>query len=155
MIIAAMKTLKNLRFFSRRTDPENAWQRIAWWEIRRVPYNLVVGVSGTVSLVLIFISAAMAERTTGVPMGIPDPPIFAFAGVLLYAVLANVCFTAGWIVEILVVKIWGDQGRQFGAISFTLGMIFSVLLTISIGLFFAALNIIQILLYASGRPIIQ
>ncbi len=109
MVITIIKKIKDLRFFSRQEEATNSWQRVAWWEIRRAPYNLIVGSAGVVSLILILISAAAGERITGVPIGLPDPPLFALVWILMYAILANVCYTGGWIAEIIVVKVWGEM----------------------------------------------
>lgn len=150
MLITLLKKMRDIRFFSRQAEPESVWQRIAWWEMRRLPYNLIVGSAGMVSLALILISGAVAEHVTGRPLVMPDPPLFLLVGILIYAVLANLCYTGGWIAELLVVKVWEDAGKSFGVISFTLGIFFSLFLTLTIGGFFSALNVIQILLYLSG-----
>ena len=55
-------------------------------------------------------------------------------GILIYAVLANVFFTGGWIAELSVRKIWPNQTERFAAWSFSLGLIFSVLLTLAPGI---------------------
>ena len=60
----------------------------------------------------------------------PDPPFFAFIGIILYGVMANVCYTGGWVTELIVKKIWPDQSEQFGSLSFTLGLVFAVILTL-------------------------
>jgi hypothetical protein len=49
----------------------------------------------------------------------------------MYGVMANVCYTLGWVAEVLARRVWGDSAAGFGQISFTLGVLFSVLLTVS------------------------
>ena len=154
-MITLIKRIKDLRFFSRQVEPETPWQRIAWWEMRRLPYNLLVGAAGIVSLAFVLISGAIAEKMTGLPFGMPDPPLFALAGILVYGILANVCYTGGWIAELLAAKIWGNAGSSFGIISFTLGLLFSLFLTLSIGMCISALNVVQILLHMAGYPSIE
>lgn len=155
MAISLIKKFTDSRFFSRKTEATNFLQRIAWWEIRRIPYNLIVGIAGFASLTLVVLSAVVGELVTGVPVGLPDPPLFAFVWILIYAILANICYTGGWIAEILVVNIWGEAGKHFGVISFALGVVFSAALTLAVGLLFAGLNTIQIILHLTGHPIIQ
>lgn len=58
---------------------------------------------------------------TGVPIGMPDPPIVAIIAVVLYGIAANVCFTGGWIVEMFVAKVWDARAGAFGEISFFSG----------------------------------
>lgn len=64
---------------------------IGWWELRRLLYNGLVLLAGVRSLLLV-------ERLAGVPPG--EDPVEPIA-VLLFAFMANVCYTAGWVVEIL------------------------------------------------------
>lgn len=150
MIMSFFKKLRDSAFFSRTKEPENIWQVIAWWEVRRIPYNLIVGAAGVATSLLALLSALFAEHVTGIPAELPDPPIFALVGIVIYAILANACYTGGWIAEILVSKIWGEEGRSFGVISFALGLFFSVLFTLFIGALIAGLNALQILLHVTG-----
>jgi len=74
--------------------------------------------------------AFTCESRGGPPIGLPDPPAFALLGALLYGILANVCYTGGWVTELLVAKVWSVDTSRFGPIAFTLGTAFSVLLTL-------------------------
>lgn len=64
---------------------------IAWWEIRRVPYNAFLVVLGVPSFVLFltFIVAAGDDWFE---------PLALFAAPFLY----NFCYTAGWVCELLL-----------------------------------------------------
>jgi hypothetical protein len=75
--------------------------------------------------------AFTCESRGGAPIGLPDPPAFALIGVLLYGILANICYTGGWITELVVAKLWSVETSRFGPIAFTLGAAFSVLLTLT------------------------
>lgn len=130
-LVNSARRLTSLRFFSRDEPLRSAWQVIGWWEARRVPYNLIVGATGVATSVIILVSGLVAETYLGEPIGMPDPPIFAVFAVLFYAIMANLCFTGGWVVEILVTRVWGEEARSFGPISFTLGVVFSVALTLA------------------------
>ncbi len=44
--------------------------------------------------------------------------------------MANICYTGGWITELIVASVWELQGQYFGKISFALGFMFAVLLTL-------------------------
>jgi hypothetical protein len=103
---------------------------IFWWEARRVPYNMIVGMVGLVSSAVMVAVAFTCESRGGAPIGLPDPPAFALVGVLLYGIIANVCYTGGWITELVVAKLWSVETARFGPIAFTLGTAFSVLLTL-------------------------
>ena len=62
--------------------------------------------------------------------GPPDSPLVAMFGVIIYGVLANVCFTGGWVTELIVQKAWPQEADRFASTSFALGLVFSVLLTL-------------------------
>jgi hypothetical protein len=84
---------------------------IAWWESRRIAYNVVVGVVGLITAAVMVTVAFTCESQGGAPLGLPDPPALAIVGVLIYGVLANVCYTGGWITELLLVKLWNATPR--------------------------------------------
>lgn len=74
----------------------------------------------------------------------PDPPLFAIIGVILYAIGANVCYTGGWIVEVALYWFSGKGDTYFGPVTFVLGMVFSVLLTLFPALFFVGYAIVTV-----------
>jgi|SRR5579862_2380981 len=102
------------------------WDTIAWWEIRRIPFNLAVLAAGITSWLVI-------DRI-GSRMDLPGAGgMQAFGmlvGVIAYAIAANIFYSLGWIVELL----WsnGDKTRieSLRPKAFRLGLIFSVLLTL-------------------------
>lgn len=104
---------------------------ILWWESRRVPYNLAVGIVGLLTSLMCWVSIVLVELSGKFEESlIPDPPFFAVVSVILYAVGANVCYTAGWLVEGLLYWAGRKSDRFFGPITFALGTIFSLLLTL-------------------------
>jgi hypothetical protein len=66
----------------------------------------------------------------GDAIGVPASPLFAIFAVVIYGIMANVCFTGGWIFELLSRRIWGPRAEAFGEIAFTWGTLCSVLLTL-------------------------
>src|SRR6267143_2542528 len=48
-----------------------------------------------------------------------------------YGILANVCFTGGWVAELIVQRKWPEEANRFATTSFSLGLILSVLLTLT------------------------
>ena len=109
---------------------DSLWEIVCWWELRRIPYNLVVGGVGVVTCGVILAAAAIASELFNEPLGLPDPPILAVFGVLAYGIAANVCYTGGWVAEWIVRRIWRDRAGAFGEITFVLGGVFSILLTL-------------------------
>jgi hypothetical protein len=98
---------------------------VAWWELRRIPYNLALLVVGLGSL---FAIEAIGGRMVRVGEDFAEPLVVLF-GVVVYAIGANVCYTLGWISELL----WsaGDISKTEPARPkvFRMGLLFSVGLT--------------------------
>lgn len=91
---------------------------IGWWEKRRLPYNLAVGAAGLVSLTWGTILMVLP------PMG--SFVLFPWQGILVFGVLANVCYLLGPTVEILIEKIWGREVLPTGPVLYRMGLTFSV-----------------------------
>lgn len=93
-----------------------------WWEARRLRYNLIVGGSGLLAL-------GIGALFSWLP---PAAPGFVFpaVAVVVYGVMANLCYTLGSVVEIAVHKIWGREVLPAGPALFRAGLTFSVGLTL-------------------------
>lgn len=103
---------------------------VIWWESRRVPYNLAVGVTGLLTSLICWGCAVLVELSGKFEEGLfPDPPLFVIFFVVLYAVGANVCYSAGWIVECVLYAAGRKDDPFFGPLTFALGTTFSLLLT--------------------------
>lgn len=131
ILVNALRWIRSSALGRRKAPAESAWQVIGWWESRRIPFNLIVGATGIVSSGAILAIALVSERLFGVPFGLPDPPIFAILGVVFFAVAANVCYTGGWMAEVIVRRTWPDQSEMFGTLTFTLGLPFAVVVTLA------------------------
>jgi len=94
---------------------------VAWWESRRLKYNLIVGGSGLLSL-------AISTVLMWLP---PDRERFPFPllPVVVFGVLANVCYTLGPALEVAIEKLWGRKALPTGPTLFRMGLTFSVGLT--------------------------
>jgi hypothetical protein len=106
------------------------WDAIAWWEKRRILFNIVVLVSGILSaLVIEVIGARFASPGEDV-----EEPIGIVIAAVAYAIAANLCYSLGWITELL----WsgGDTARTeaFRPRIFRLGIIVSIVLTLLPGI---------------------
>jgi hypothetical protein len=150
-LFAGLRQLANSRFFSHDLSSQGFWQTIGWWEVRRVPYNLLVGAAGLLTCAVCLVTGLLCERFLGDPIGIPNPPFVAVFAVAAYAIMANVCYTGGWAAELLVQRIWPEEGRTFGRISFFLGLIFSILLTLVPGVLVAIIGGLGLLAHFAGR----
>jgi hypothetical protein len=94
---------------------------LAWWEARRGTYNLVVGGTGLFTLVIV-------RLITLVPPGVPF--LFDWRPIAAYGVLANLCYTFGWGIEVVMRRLMGDRAPSIGPALFRQGIAFSVGLTL-------------------------
>lgn len=92
---------------------------VAWWEWRRPLYNLVVGLSGVPSVLVLWL-------IFGVPL-----MVVVMSG-LAYLFLANICYTLGTPAEIVARTCYKEKAETYGPVLLTLGTIFSVVLTIAL-----------------------
>jgi hypothetical protein len=151
LLTARLRALVELPFFAR-GQALSAWEAIGWWERRRLAFNLVVGAVGVLTCFISLVMLAVLERFLHEPTELPDPPILILFAIGAYAVMANVCFTGGWIVELLVRWLWRDDGTRFASIGFTLGLVFSAGLTLAPAVFLVGLAGLQILFGAPAAP---
>ena len=108
-----------------RTEAPSAGQIILWWEKRRVLYNILVGAVGLVSVTVLL---TVGRRVIG-----EQEPLFSpfllFLGILIYGVGANICYTAGWIVELLISRRGSRNTDKFANGAFKAGLWFSCAIT--------------------------
>ncbi|MBX9950048.1 MAG: hypothetical protein K2Y39_12845 [Candidatus Obscuribacterales bacterium] len=103
-----------------------------WWESRRLAYNLIVGLSGLPSVLILSL------------FGLAFPAAIA---TFFYALCANVCYCLGAPAEIIAGAVWKEKANHSGSVLLTLGTIFSVILTV-----FLELLVLCIFLYSAVSP---
>jgi hypothetical protein len=109
-------------FFRAPTTETTSWSIVLWWESRRMAYNLVVGAAGVTTIGLATLFAILP----------PHPIRFTLPWelVLVYGVGANVCYTAGPILDLAICRAWGDGYTAVGPTLFRYGFAFSLGLTL-------------------------
>jgi hypothetical protein len=137
-----MNSLRLSRLFARERNDLTAWQVVQWWESRRFAYNLLVGLAGLFTCVIAVLAAVIVESVGGRAV-LPDPPLFALIGVFFYGVAANICYTGGWFCELVSRRLWPAEAAAFGRLSFTFGLIGSVLLTLVPAVFVIVFSVIE------------
>lgn len=104
-------------FFTPLLRARSAWSVVGWWESRRLVYNAAVGATGVVTLA---VAAALG-----------DPPIAALLFVpIVYGVMANVCYTLGWIADLALRRWLGPRAESVGPVLLRYGFVFSIGLTL-------------------------
>ncbi len=99
------------------------WQIMAWWELRRLPYNLVVGLGGTLGL-LLFVSFNKLP-----PMLVPARAVDPLS-VILFGAGANFFYTAGWVAELIARNLWPEKVPRLGPQLLLTGSLLSVMLAL-------------------------
>jgi hypothetical protein len=95
-----------------------------WWSARRIRYNLLVGIVGFVTWWLVLV-AGSATVKPGVDF---EEPLAMILGPFVFGLMANVCYTAGPVVDYLFFE--GKPKKKL----FALGLFFSIGITALPGL---------------------
>jgi hypothetical protein len=114
------------RLFSSSELPSRNPEVIRWWELRRIPYNLVVGVVGLGSIAIFEVVASSMVRPGEDAV---EPPVLLL-GVIAYGLACNIAYTFGWIGEIYFFQHARDAGLVFRNRAFPAGLILSCLVPI-------------------------
>lgn len=118
--------------------PPITWTRtILWWELRRIPYNILVGFCAIVSLVVFFL--AIAGSGALAPGEDAVEPLGLLAALILAPIAINICYTLGWIVELILRGISPTLSPHFGPILLAAGLAFSCLVVALPALFWLAM----------------
>jgi hypothetical protein len=105
-------------FFDTVYFPRSAWAVVRWWETRRPAYNVAVGAAGLVTLATLALLHAL-------------PPLVVVAQiVLVYGVIANLCYSLGPVFDILARRLGGPDYAPVGPTLFRYGFVFSIGLTL-------------------------
>lgn len=98
------------------------WTLLHWWESRRLTYNVAVGGAGLVTLGFLALFSVLPPRLPA--------PVFVWRGVVVYAVLANLGYSLGWLAELAMRSLWKDQAPDAGPALLRQGLSFAVGLTL-------------------------
>ena len=110
------------------------YDAIAWWEKRRIVFNLVVLVLSFCSLVIIELIGAQHVQ----PGEDVVEPFIVLAGGAVFVIAANVCYTLGWITELMWSE--GDTSRTetIRRRVYRRGLVFSALVAAAPGVLLVA-----------------
>lgn len=111
-------------FFRHEVTCRTPAEVIGWWEARRLPYNVAIGTTGLFTLAAVHLIMRLPPFSTSIPL---EPTIIVPA---VYGVLANVCYTGGWMAELWIRKALGREMEPAGPTLFRYGFVFSIGLTL-------------------------
>lgn len=111
------------------------YDAIAWWEKRRVVFNLVVLVVAAGSFAVVEVIGARGVQ----PGEDVVEPLLVLAGGAVFAIAANLCYTLGWMTELMWSE--GDTSRTetIRRRVYRRGLIFSALVAAAPGVLAVAL----------------
>ncbi len=104
-----------VRFLYPAPAERKAGRIIKWWEKRRLAYNAVLAGCG---MGTIFMALLTLNPLSEVMQALP--------AILPFAIMANLCYTLGWMVEGVLNRIWGGSLRPVGPALFRAGLTLGV-----------------------------
>ena len=131
------------RFFFAPAARPAPWGVLAWWEARRPAYNLVVGAAGLLALVAAYGFGALP----------PHPAVVRVPWqiVLVYALMANLAYSAGPLADLWARRVGGERWAVVGPTLFRYGFVFAVGLTLMPVVVAAGSWGVRILIALGGR----
>jgi hypothetical protein len=112
--------------------PRTTRDVIVWWEKRRLAFNVVVGVSGLVSLVIAVTFLGLPPRVSVTSFwDYPIPAAGVFVEVVFFGIMANLCYTLGWATELGLRTFSPAAPSRLASLAIKVGFIFSVIVCFS------------------------
>jgi hypothetical protein len=128
------------RLFRPAENPSSFGNIVAWWELRRIAFNMLVGAVGIVSFIVnLWLWTAYIQKP-GESDGF-NPALSA----IFFGIMANVFYTSGWIVEGVALAVRKRGSMAVGPRLFKLGLVFSLVLASLPGLFMVFAAMLKIL----------
>lgn len=108
--------------FSPQPSPASWRGAILWWELRRIPYDILVALFGVFCLMVYawgIITSGQLE---------PGEDVVEPMGILAAALVVNICYTLGWLVEASARMLVPSLSTRFGPLLMKMGIGLSFLL---------------------------
>jgi hypothetical protein len=109
--------LRNSILCRRDVSPASACEAIGWWEARRIPFNLIVGIAGLLSCIMIGVVGVGSLFLFNSDFGSPGSPLGSIFLFVIYGIAANILFTGGWVAEMIIQKLWTAQADRFATLT--------------------------------------
>ena len=114
-----MNSFSLFRWLFAPPNPPGIGRSIIWWEKRRIPVNLLIGIYGIICF-LIFFAAINASHQLPPGEDAVEP-----MAILLAPIAFNLCFTLGWLVEAVMRAAAPGVTPKLGPRLLLAGLVFS------------------------------
>jgi hypothetical protein len=112
------------------------WQIIKWWEKRRLAYNAFVVFFGLLSLIIFYFAIDLSgELKPGEDL---VEPLLLFSAPFL----VNLCYTFGWVLEVIYKFGSPKKSRNFGVLLLKRGIVFSAFIIAAPSIFWVGYDLL-------------
>jgi hypothetical protein len=125
-------------FFASQPSRPPLWRVVVWWEARRIPFNVIVGLYGLVCLAVF----VWAIRTSGHLQAGEDAvePLALLAA----PIGINIVYTLGWLVEVPSRLVLSNLTPDFGPLLLKTGLALGLLLITLPAVFWVGYRLLQV-----------
>lgn len=134
-IIAARKALDWM--FAPQPPGVPWWRVILWWEARRLPYNMLVGLYGALCFIIFYFSITSSGHLKPGEDAVEPMALFAAP------VGINVCYTFGWLVDVPARRFLPSLSPGFSPYLLKLGIGLSVFLISIPAMFWSGYRVLE------------
>jgi hypothetical protein len=117
--------------------PVSVWDVVAWWEMRRITFNIVVGCYGALALLVFFWAIGGSGRLQ------PGEDAIEPIALLAAPIAINVLYTLGWLVEVPARFLMPSLPSRFGVILLQAGLFFGLALSTLPAAYWVAVRLLQ------------
>lgn len=122
----------------------SSWEVIKWWELRRLPYNLIVGAAGFMSMIIAFTCIPAASVLNPAEDAIERMLEAAISFLIRVFCFVNIFYCGGWFVENVVDDIWPSEWPSPGPLLLKLGLGFSVTIVAEPAVFWLGYRLLRV-----------
>lgn len=102
--------------FASPQGPHGAWSVVVWWEARRIPFNVIISMYGTLCLVIYFWAIATSGHLQ------PGEDAVEPIALLVAPFAVNMLYTLGWLVEVPTRILVPVLSPRFGPLLLKVGL---------------------------------
>lgn len=124
--------------FTNPQEPSSLWRVIAWWELRRIPFNIIVGAYGALGFVVFL----WAITTSGHLQ--PGEDAVEPIALLAAPFVINLLYTLGWLVEVPARHLFPGLSSGFGPRLLKLGFGLGLFLITIPAVFWGGYRLLQL-----------